>query len=520
MLLLRRSPSSRHALRRAAAVSLSTASRQRATPRAARASPASGSEPQPGASTSTTMELTFFGTSSGSPSATRNQQSLALRLEDETWLFDCGEATQYRMEHSSVSAADISRIFVSHLHGDHCFGLPGLLARMATDAGRTDGAGAGARPPVQIVGPVGLRAWLRSSLCHSEALDGGSLQLQIHEIGGMRKCKEPRMRPRYQLDTPLRSEVESWTLMPDEDGSWEVPPPLASAATAGGGRVPVASVRAVELDHTIPTVGWVVQEARQPGSGGSGSRSGRATPRKLAILSDCRDPSGAAHHAAGAHLLVHEATNACTSVDLKAGETFREVQRSAWRHGHSTPQMAGAFAEGIGAKHLVLTHFSVRYAGDATRGSRAVMREIQQLARSRFAGPVETALDLMTLRVGVDGAVTAHPPPALVLNGWETPPATPSSAEQLEAERRERERRRAQSRRNLAEHRELQRQQAAEAAAEEDEEVVVVVEAPQRPSKPAAQMKVGELRAALKERGLPTDGLKAVLVARLQEHLT
>ena len=469
------------------------------------------------------MELTFLGTSSGSPSATRNQQSLALRLEDETWLFDCGEATQHRMEHSSISSDDITRIFVSHLHGDHCFGLPGLLVRMATGAGRADGAGADSRPPLQIVGPVGLRAWLRTSLCHSEALDGGRLQLQIHEIGGMRKCKEPRLRPRYRLDTPLRSEVESWTLMPDADGSWEVPPPLKSSA--GGRRRLPAIVRAVELDHTVPTVGWVVQEAQQQGSGGGGdSRSGSAPARKLAILSDCRDASGAAAHAAGAHLLVHEATNACTSVDFKAGETAREVQRSAWRHGHSTPQMAGSFAEGIGAGHLVLTHFSVRYSGDASRGSRAVMREIKQLARSRFAGPVETAVDLMTLRVGVDGTVTAHQPPAFVLNGWEAPPAAPSSEEQLEAERRERERRREQSHRSRAQLQERQASTAATAAtvaaASLAEESVAVEARQQQLSKPAAMMKVSELRAALKERGLPTDGLKAVLVARLEESLS
>ena len=74
--------------------------------------------------------------------------ALALRLEDETWLFDCGEATQHRMDHSSVSAADISRIFVSHLHGDHVFGLPGLLCNIAFSAS----ASALEEAPLTLVG--------------------------------------------------------------------------------------------------------------------------------------------------------------------------------------------------------------------------------------------------------------------------------------------------------------------------------------------------------------------------------
>ena len=111
------------------------------------------------------LELTFFGTSSGAPTPTRNQQSVGLRLGGETWLFDCGEATQHRMMRTHVTPPSVRRIFISHLHGDHIFGLPGLLCNLA--AGTSEGSG---DTVVQIVGPLGLRTWLRAVLGNSYVL--------------------------------------------------------------------------------------------------------------------------------------------------------------------------------------------------------------------------------------------------------------------------------------------------------------------------------------------------------------
>ena len=158
-----------------------------------------------------TVELTFFGTSSGAPTSTRNQQGLGVRLGGETWLFDCGEATQHRMMETLVMPSQVRRIFISHLHGDHVFGLPGLLCRLATSlpAGSGDTL-------LQIVGPPGLRAFLRVVIGNSYAtLKAGNdrLRLQIHELGGMSALKgsrSSRHTPAYgsQDMRPLPSEVE------------------------------------------------------------------------------------------------------------------------------------------------------------------------------------------------------------------------------------------------------------------------------------------------------------------------
>ena len=78
------------------------------------------------------MNVTFLGTSSGVPSLTRNVSSLALKLSQssEVWLFDCGEGTQHQIMKSNIKSSQIKKIFITHMHGDHIYGLPGLLATL------------------------------------------------------------------------------------------------------------------------------------------------------------------------------------------------------------------------------------------------------------------------------------------------------------------------------------------------------------------------------------------------------
>ena len=96
------------------------------------------------------MNITFLGTSSGVPTPTRNVSSLALKLSQtaEVWLFDCGEGTQVQIRKSNVSFVNIKHIFISHLHGDHFFGLPGLLSTFNL---------LGRKTAVHIYGPLGIK---------------------------------------------------------------------------------------------------------------------------------------------------------------------------------------------------------------------------------------------------------------------------------------------------------------------------------------------------------------------------
>ena len=347
------------------------------------------------------IELTFLNGSEAASSSKRKQQALVVQLRGETWLFDCGEATQHRMMQTTVSPAGINRIFVSHMHGDHVYGLPGLLCNIATaygggDDGPREDASASAREAaasnadgtVVIVGPQGLRAWLRAVLANSYATLG-QMKVQVHEIVGLQAIERgpARMRPPLQIERPLPNEIPGLSLAPSADGTWSVPL---------GDDAPPVDVTAIELNHTVPTVGWVLTEPTRPGK-----------QRKLAILSDMRGPKDMAAFEPtlrGASLLIHESTNALLHID---GPLKRpgEVEASARAHGHSTPQMAGRLAARVRARHLVLTHFSPRYKGDLTHSTREQMAEIRGLAGREFSGTVTTALDLMRLSVLGDGSV-------------------------------------------------------------------------------------------------------------------
>ena len=103
------------------------------------------------------MNITFLGTSSGVPTLTRNVSSLALKLSQtaEVWLFDCGEGTQHQLMKSNIKSSQIKKIFITHMHGDHIYGLPGLLATLGL-SGNSNG--------IEIYGPSELESFVTSAL--------------------------------------------------------------------------------------------------------------------------------------------------------------------------------------------------------------------------------------------------------------------------------------------------------------------------------------------------------------------
>ncbi len=107
------------------------------------------------------MKLTFLGTSAGKPTKERNVSALALEFDQESkwYLFDCGEGTQRQIIQSRLSTGKLDSIFITHLHGDHYYGLPGLLSTKRLDM---------ALNPLTVYGPQGIKKFLECALDVSE----------------------------------------------------------------------------------------------------------------------------------------------------------------------------------------------------------------------------------------------------------------------------------------------------------------------------------------------------------------
>ena len=110
------------------------------------------------------MELEFLGTGAGVPAKHRNVSSIALKLLDEcnaVWLFDCGEGTQLQILRTTIRPRKIEKIFITHLHGDHIFGLPGLISSRSFQGGDNQ--------PITIYGPPGIEQYINASLKYSKS---------------------------------------------------------------------------------------------------------------------------------------------------------------------------------------------------------------------------------------------------------------------------------------------------------------------------------------------------------------
>jgi ribonuclease Z len=267
-------------------------------------------------------ELVVLGTASQVPTRDRNHNGYLLRWDRLGVLFDPGEGTQRQLTRAGVAASAIHHVAITHAHGDHCLGLPGVLQRLSLD---------GIERPVEVHHPAAAAA-------------------QIERLA----TAVP-----YEAVTPVR-------LRPAGDGE---------VRELGDG----LTLRARALSHALPTLGWRIDapdgwrllpdrleergihgparaELRATGSVRVDGRTVRleevAVPRpgqSVAFVMDTRDCDGARELAAGVDLLVIEAT-------------FLDPERElAEEAGHLTAAQAVTLARDAGARRTVLTHLSQRY---------------------------------------------------------------------------------------------------------------------------------------------------------------
>lgn len=306
------------------------------------------------------MQITFLGTSSGVPTRARNVSGVALRLPQraEVWLFDCGEGTQHQFLRSDLRVSQIRRIFITHMHGDHIFGLMGLLASCGL---------AGNPERIDIYGPPDLEDYLKA--CKRYSQTHFSYPVKVHT-------------------------VKPGLVFEDEE----------------------FSVSCILLKHRVPAFGYRVVEKNRAGhfdvnkakalgipSGplyGQLKRGDRVTlpdgreingaelcgpteiGRKVVYCTDTVYCDNAVELARDADVLIHEATFAHQDAEL------------AYQRLHSTSTMAAQVALAGRVRQLIMTHFSPRYAP----GNSIEIKNLLEEARAIFPN-TELASDFWTYEV-------------------------------------------------------------------------------------------------------------------------
>jgi len=270
------------------------------------------------------MHVLFLGTSGSWPTPKRNVSAVAVKRGPEVLLFDCGEGTQRQFMLSPMSFMQVARIFVTHFHGDHFLGIPGLVQSM-TMSDRT--------APLEMYGPRGMKDLVRQLLTLGYFKPG--FDVPVHELSG-------------------------------------------GDAVDFGEYV----VRALEAQHTVPALSYALEEKQRPGrfdlarakalgipegplyrrlQGGESIVLGGKTftpdmvlgpprrGRKIVYTGDTMPTEALVAFARGADVLIHDAT-AESSIEEKAN-----------RYGHSTGRQAALVAKDAGVGLLILTHVSPRY---------------------------------------------------------------------------------------------------------------------------------------------------------------
>ncbi|WP_423407321.1 ribonuclease Z [Heyndrickxia sp. MSNUG] len=274
------------------------------------------------------MDVFFLGTGAGVPAKLRNVTSIALKLLEErgaVWLFDCGEATQHQILHTSIKPRRIEKIFITHLHGDHIYGLPGLLSSRSFQGGES---------LVTVYGPSGIKEYIELSLKISKSYL--KYPIEIIEIEEGLIFEDDQFTVEARL---LEHGIASYGYRVVEK---DRPGTLLAERLAAAGVKPGPDYKRIKNgEEVILEDGRVIQPEEFVGPPQKG--------RIVTILGDTRVCENAVLLAENADLLIHEATFSANEEAL-AHEYF-----------HSTTLQAADTALKARAKKLCLTHISSRY---------------------------------------------------------------------------------------------------------------------------------------------------------------
>ncbi len=287
------------------------------------------------------LTIRFLGTSAARPTVERGVSSLAVIREGATMLIDCGEGTQRQMMRYGISF-NFGDIFFTHFHGDHYYGLVGLLRTLALQ-GRTE--------PLRMWGPRGAERMLKRAM--EIGIDRFPFPVEITEL-----APDERVERAQHAIVPFAAEHGSQALgfaLIEEERRGRFNPEMARSLGIPEGPLWGRLHRGepVTLDDGRTVTAADLVGPRRPG-------------RTIVFSGDTRPSDETVRISSGADLLIHEAT---------FGEEEAERARDT---GHSTAREAAEIAQRAGVGRLVLTHFSARYsrdAGDLLREAREIFRE-------------------------------------------------------------------------------------------------------------------------------------------------
>lgn len=293
------------------------------------------------------MEILFLGTGAGVPSKSRNVSSLVLKLLNElneTWLFDCGEGTQHQILKTTLKPGKVKNIFITHMHGDHIFGLPGFLSSRSFQGGDNQ--------PITIYGPPGIEQYINSSLKYSKS----NLLYKINIVELDPKGGEINLTKGWKVKyLPLQHNILSFGYRVEEPTS--------------DGVLLVEKLKEYNIPNG-PLFGKLKngeQITLEDGTQLDGKNFvGEAKAGKIiAIIGDTRPNDNIQKLAQNADVLVHEGTHA-------KGEN-----KMANRYFHSTVEQAAQIAKDSNVNQLYLNHISSRYLG-------ADVKQLEKDARELF----------------------------------------------------------------------------------------------------------------------------------------
>lgn len=299
------------------------------------------------------MEVTFLGTSSAVHSKDRNHPSIALKAFGDAFLFDCGEGTQRQLLFTNVSPMKISKVFITHFHGDHILGLPGLLQSMSLN---------GRESKLTVYGPRGLN----------------KLKDAIYSLG---YCAIEYPVEFIEIDTGIIEETDEYV------------------------------IRAQSVRHNVPSLAYSIEEKKKPrflrekaielgvpvgpafGKLHNGEEieiDGRTIkpeqvlgpPRKgikITYSGDTRPCEEMIMFARDSTLLIHEST------------FIQKETQNAEEYGHSTSKDAAFVARESNSKKLIITHISTRYGEEYAQ---IMLKEAQEIFEN-----TELAKDCMEINV-------------------------------------------------------------------------------------------------------------------------